>query len=186
MAKETFVSEETLYTGKILTLKRQTVRLADGRTALREVVHTTGSAGVLALDKAQRALFVRQWRAPLGQETLELIAGRIEVGEKPLATAKRELNEEAGLQATNWRPLSTFYQAAGFSDAQCHLFVAEGLAPVSHKRPQDDGEAVVGEWLSLAQAQVQQAAGVICDAKTVLGLALWANLGGEGDGRRRA
>lgn len=183
MAKETFQSEETLYAGKILTLGRQTVRLADGRFALREVVHTTGSAGVLALDDRQRALFVRQWRAPLNQETLELIAGRIEAGEAPLATAQRELNEEVGMQAAHWRPLTTFYQAAGFSDAQCHLFVASGLQPLAHKRPQDDGEAVVSEWLTRAQAQAQQAAGVICDAKTVLGLALWANLGGEGDGR---
>ncbi len=183
MAKETLLTEEILYDGAILSLGRQTVVLADGRRALREVVHTTGSAGVLALDGAKRALFVRQWRAPLQQATLELLAGRIEVGEAPLVTAQRELNEEGGLAADDWQPLSTFYQAAGFSDAQCHLFVARGLHRLAHKRPQDDGEAVVGEWLTLEEAHVQQAAGVICDAKTVLGLALWANLGGEDDGR---
>ena len=182
MAEETFLTEDILYDGAILTLGRQTVRLADGREAQREVVHTTGSAGILALDENQRALFVRQWRTPLHQETLELIAGRLEPGEAPLATAKRELNEEVGLSAESWQPLTTFYQAAGFSDAKCHLFVARDLRPVAVKRPQDDGEVVSGEWLTLPEALAEQAAGVICDAKTVLGLALWATLGGETNG----
>lgn len=173
MAKEILEAQETIYAGKILTLNKQTVRLADGSTALREVVHTTGSAGVLAID-GQRALFVRQWRAPLQQETLELIAGRIEAGEAPLVCAQRELNEEVGLKAADWTPLTSFFQAAGFSDARCHLFRATELQALAHKRPQDVGEDVHGEWLTLQEAQAQQRAGVICDAKTVLGVALWA------------
>lgn len=177
MTPETLLSEETLFKGKVVTLGKQTVRLADGKKATREVVHTTGSAGVLAID-GDRALFVSQWRAPLKQATVELLAGRIEVGEDPRDTAERELNEEAGLQAGRLTPLTQFYQAAGFSDALCHLFLAEDLTPVADKRPQDAGEFVDAQWLTLKGAQALQAQGVICDAKTVLGLALWANMKG--------
>jgi ADP-ribose pyrophosphatase len=177
MTPETLLSEKTLFKGKVVTLDKQTVRLADGTTALREVVHTTGSAGVLALD-GDRALFVSQWRAPLKQATVELPAGRIEVGEDPLVTATRELNEEAGLKASQMTFLTKFYQAAGFSDALCHLYLAKDLSSIANKRPQDIGEFVNAQWLTLTEAQQLQAQGVICDAKTILGLALWANMKG--------
>lgn len=175
MTPETLLSETILYEGKVVTLGKQTVRLADGQKATREVVHTTGSAGVLALA-GERALFVSQWRAPLKQATIELLAGRIEVGEDPQHTAERELNEEAGLRAGQLTPLTQFYQAAGFSDALCHLFLARELTAVADQRPQDAGEFVQTQWLTLPEAKALQAQGVICDAKTVLGLALWANL----------
>lgn len=171
---EEIVSSRTVYQGQILSVVEKTVRLPDGTLATREVVHTTGAAGVLALQD-NRALFVRQWRTPIQQETLELIAGRIEPGETPLATAQRELNEEGQLAATHWEPLTRFFQGAGFTDGQTHLFVATGLHRPETQRPLDVGETVTGEWLTLAEAQAAQQQGLICDAKTVLGLALWAS-----------
>ncbi|WP_461224192.1 NUDIX hydrolase [Lacticaseibacillus suihuaensis] len=153
-------------------MDRLTVQLPDGTAASREVVRTTGAAGVLA-QSGERVLFVRQWRTPLGQETLELPAGRIEPGEAPLATAKRELNEEAQLAATNWQYLARVAQSAGFSDATITLYSATGLHRPANQRPQDVGEAVAGEWLTLAEALAAQAQGVICDAKTVIGLLHW-------------
>lgn len=169
---EKIEGQQQIYHDQILTLSQLTVRLEDGTTAKRTLVHTTGAAGVLAL-RADRALFVRQWRTPLGQETLELPAGKIDPGETPLAAAKRELNEEAKLAADEWAPLTHFYQSAGFSDAETHLFLARQLHAPAHQRSQDVGEFVSGEWLTLAQAKQAQAAGLICDAKTTLGLALW-------------
>lgn len=163
---------EQLYAGPILTLSELTVRLEDGTTAPRILVHTTGAAGVLALQDG-KALFVRQWRTPLGQETLELPAGKIEPDETPLAAAKRELNEEAQLAADDWAPLTHFFQSAGFSDAQTYLFTARRLHQPDDQRPQDAGEFVTGEWLTLAEAKRAQDQGLICDAKTTLGLALW-------------
>lgn len=170
---ETIEQRKQLYAGPILTLSELTVRLPDGTTAPRILVHTTGAAGVLAL-KQGRALFVRQWRTPLGQETLEVPAGKIEPGETPLQAAKRELNEEAQLAAEHWQPLTHFYQSAGFSDAQTHLFLAEDFHAPAQQRPQDVGESVQGELLSLQEAQAAQQAGLICDAKTTLAVALWA------------
>lgn len=181
---ERLIGTENIYEGKILTLQRQTVALADDSTALREVVHTSGSAGVLAIDGA-KALFVQQWRTPLGQATLEVPAGRIEAGETPLMCAKRELNEEAGLSAANWHEAADFYQAAGFSDARCHLYLATTLTPLAHKRPQDVGESVRAQWLTLEQAQAQVAKRLIVDAKSQLAVLLWANaqLKGQQDAR---
>ncbi|WP_390408336.1 NUDIX hydrolase [Lacticaseibacillus jixiensis] len=171
---ERLIKTENLYEGKILTLQRQTVALADDTSALREVVHTSGSSGVLAIDGA-KALFVRQWRTPLGQETLEVPAVRIEAQESPLMCAKRELNEEAGLSAANWHEAADFYQAAGFSDARCHLFMATDLTTLTHKRPQDVGEFVRAQWLTLEEAQAQVDKRLIVDAKSQLAVVLWAN-----------
>ncbi|WP_179395280.1 NUDIX domain-containing protein [Lacticaseibacillus absianus] len=177
---ERIVTTETLYRGRILTLTRATVALPDGRTQVREIVRTHGAAGVLAIRGA-RALFVRQWRTPLRQETLELPAGRIEPGESPLQCAQRELNEEAQLAATTWQALGAFYQSAGFSDAQTHLFMATGLHHPAHQRPLDDGEQLAGEWLTLDQAQAAQAEGTLCDAKTLIGLNAWRAMRQEED-----
>ncbi|WP_125703139.1 NUDIX domain-containing protein [Lacticaseibacillus daqingensis] len=162
----------TLYEGRVLTLTRVRVELPDGRRQVREIVHTNGAAGVLA-HRGERVLFVRQWRTPLNQETLELPAGRIEPGETALACAKRELNEEGQLAANHWQPLTAFYQSAGFSDAHLTLFEAHQLHRPDVQRPLDDGEVLDGTWLTLAEAQQAQATGLICDAKTVIGLALW-------------
>ncbi|WP_225047359.1 NUDIX domain-containing protein [Lacticaseibacillus kribbianus] len=170
---EKIVASERLYTGRILELNRLTVRLQDGTTGYREVVHTNGAAGVLARRADGRVLFVRQWHTPLGQETLELPAGRIEPGESALHAAQRELNEEGGLAADTWQPLGRTYQAAGFSDASITLFAASGLHAPAAARSQDRGEFVTGTWLTLEAALAAQQAGTICDAKTVIGLLHW-------------
>lgn len=169
---EQIITTTTLYDGKILRLEQLQVQLADGSLASREVVRSNGAAAVLAL-KDNQVLLVRQWRTPLNQWTLELPAGRINVGEAPLVTAQRELNEETGLQAATWQPLGAVFQSAGFSDAKVHLFLATELSQVADKRPQDVGEFVAGQWLSLPEALQAQAAGLICDAKTVMGLLHW-------------
>lgn len=170
---EKIEGRQQIYQDQILTLSQLTVRLEDNTMAKRTLVHTTGAAGVLAVHQ-DKALFVRQWRTPIGQETLELPAGKINPGETPFEAAKRELNEEAQLAADEWAPLTHFYQSAGFSDAETTLFSARRLHAPAAQRSQDVGEFVTGEWLTLAQAKQAQADGLICDAKTTLGLALWA------------
>lgn len=169
---EKIEGRQQIYQDQILTLSQLTVRLEDHTMAKRILVHTTGAAGVLAISQ-NKALFVRQWRTPLGQETLELPAGKINPGETPLEAAKRELNEEAQLAADEWAPLTHFYQSAGFSDAESTLFSARHLHKPAEQRSQDVGEFVTGEWLTLEEAKQAQADGLICDAKTTLGLALW-------------
>lgn len=177
--KEHLLSEETIYAGRVLRLTKATVRVPDGTVASREIVHTTGAAGILVLNEGNQALFVNQWRTPLNQLTLEIPAGKIEPRETPLAAAKRELNEEGSLRAARWAPLTTYYQAAGFSDAQTHLFVARGLSAPSVQRQLDQGEFLDQQWLTQEEARQAQQEGAICDAKTVLALALWANLGSD-------
>ncbi|KRO18365.1 NUDIX hydrolase [Lacticaseibacillus saniviri] len=179
--REVLKDTETLYNGKILTLKRLTVQLPDGTEAAREVVHTNGSAGVLAVQQ-HRALFVQQWRSTIDQMTLEIPAGKCEVAEAPLVTAQRELNEEAGLAADHWQPLTTFYQSIGFSDAKISVFMATELRSLATKRPLDQGEFLDAHWLTLQEAQAAQQQGLICDSKTVMALSLW-QMAEEKDGR---
>jgi len=157
------------------------VELPLGTLATREVVHAHPAAGVLALNGA-KALFVRQWRATVGQETLEIPAGKLETDESALSAAKRELDEETGLGAAEWRQLTHYYQSLGFSDAEMTIFFATQLNHLAHKRPQDADEAVAGEWLTMTQAQAAVAQGTICDAKTLLALQYWQQIEGGQDG----
>ena len=84
------LASEPLYQGKILALRRDTVELEDGRTALREIVEHHGGVAVVALDQADNLLFVRQFRYAVGEELLELPAGKLEKGEDPAACGRRE------------------------------------------------------------------------------------------------
>lgn len=170
---EKIIKSETVFRGNILDVSVKTVELEDHTTSTREVVHTSGAVGVLAIDKDGRALFARQWRTPIEQETLEIIAGRREPDEPVLVTAQRELNEEGGVLAKSWEPLTTFFQSAGYADGQTTLFLATGIEALLKKRPQDVGEFVKIERLTLDEAKKAQEDGLICDAKTVMSLALW-------------
>ena len=95
--KETVVNDELIYQGHILDVHQQTVTLPNGKSAYRDIIKHHGAVAVLALLDQDHAFFVRQWRAPLNHETVEIPAGKIDPNETdPLAVAKRELNEEIG------------------------------------------------------------------------------------------
>ncbi len=121
-------------------------------------------------------LLVRQWRAPLRQETLEIIAGKLEPGENEASAVVRELNEEARLQAQSVEKLTSFYVSPGFTNEKLTLYHASGLSPVSEKLPQDEGEILNLEWLDIKEVQVAIAKGEICDAKTIMAVMLWQSL----------
>jgi len=96
---ETIVSSEALYQGKILNLRRDTVRLSDGRQASREVVEHVDSAAAVPLLDDGRVVLVEQWRYPVGRGLLEIPAGILEAGEEPTEAMRRELTEETGYDA---------------------------------------------------------------------------------------
>ena len=95
--KEEMVSQQTVYEGIIVNVRRDKARLLDGRIANREVVEHPGGVAVFAMDGQGRVALVRQFRYPLGEVTLELPAGKLEPGEDPRASGLRELAEETGL-----------------------------------------------------------------------------------------
>lgn len=165
---ETRIASERIYEGRILNLRRDRVRLPDGREASREVVEHPGAVAILALDDHRNIYLVRQYRYPIERETLEIPAGKLDPGEEPLACARRELAEEVGLAASVWKPLLTFYSTPGFSNEVMHIFLATGLQP--HREKADDDEFLEIVRVPLAEAEVMALRGVIQDAKSIAGI----------------
>lgn len=141
--------------------------LPDGRTLPLEVVRHPGGAAAAAVDDRGRVCLLRQYRHAAGGWLWEIPAGKREPGEQPLATAQRELEEEAGVRARSWLPLGEIVTAPGFCDEVIHLFLARDLESV-HGRPEDD-EVLEVHWVGFTEA-LRRAGGEIRDAKTVAAL----------------
>jgi 8-oxo-dGTP pyrophosphatase MutT (NUDIX family) len=162
-------SSETVWEGKIASVRVDRFRYDDGEEADREIVAHPGAVGVVAHD-GERLYLVRQPREAVGEPALlELPAGKLdEEGEEPLDTAKRELAEEIGKAADHWEPLTRFYTSPGFADEECHLFLATELRDV-------DAQAAEGERIEIEAVPLEQLDDVIAgcrDSKTLIGL-LW-------------
>jgi len=159
----------TLHQGAIIRLIRETLEL-DGRRMVRETVQHPGAVVILPMRDASHIVFVRQYRRAVGRSLLELPAGTLTAGERPIACARRELEEETGWRARRMRRLLRFYAAPGFSSERMTLFLAQGLRWVG-ARPDPD-ELVRPVVLSLQVAHAKIASGEICDAKSVIGVLL--------------
>jgi ADP-ribose pyrophosphatase len=137
------IGGETVFDGRIITVVNDTFRYADGKTAEREIVRTSGAAAVVAVDE-EHVWLVRQPREPVGDpDSLELPAGRLDQdGESPLESARRELAEEIGKQAAHWDSLGAFYTSPGFADEIIHLFLATGISDVDERPEIDENERI--------------------------------------------
>lgn len=137
------ISTARLYTGRVLNLDLDTVRFPDGSTGALEMVRHPGAAAVLPfLDDAAGpdplALLIRQFRHAADDYIWEIPAGGLDAGEAPEACARRELREETGYSAAEYRPLTTIFTTPGFTDERIHLFSAHGLVPGEHARETDE------------------------------------------------
>ena len=122
------VSSAELLRGRLVTVRTDKVRMPDNDLAEREVVIHPGAVAVLALDDADQVLLIRQYRHPVGRLLWEIPAGLRDVaGEPPWATARRELLEEAGYRARDWRLLADYYSSPGFSTERLRVFLARDL-----------------------------------------------------------
>ena len=135
----------------------------------REIVEHPGAVAIVAVDDEQCVALVRQLREPARKPLLELPAGTAEAGEEPLATARRELQEECGLTGGAWRELAAFWTTPGFCRERMHLFAAEGVA-LGEPSPAADEELELVRW---PLAEVGERLGEIEDAKTLAGLLLY-------------
>ena len=168
------LDSETLFDGRVISLRRDTVAMPGGGDSVREVVAHPGAVAVVAVDDEDRVLLLRQYRHPVGRYLWELPAGlRDADGEPPLETAKRELAEEALLAAERWSLLTTHYSSPGFTDEQVLIYLAEGLSAVD--RP--EGFVVEHEELDMTLERVPLADAVqrvfdgdIRNASAVVGL----------------
>ena len=125
--KETKLSGEVLYDGRIVRLERDKVLLEDGTEALREVVRHPGGVCVLALTDKDEALIVRQFRYPYQEVTIEVPAGKIEYGEDPAECGKRELLEECGCTPDSFTYLGLLYPTTAYNTEIIRIYLATGL-----------------------------------------------------------
>lgn len=169
---ETTVSSKTAYRGGFLHVMEDEVRLADGRPARREYIKHPGAAAMVPFLDARTVVLVRQYRYSVARHFYEIPAGKIDPGEDPLQTAQRELREECGYEAGEWRRLTTIHPCIGYSDERIELYMARQLSDVGHAP--DDGELIEMAPMSLAEALRQVRDGAITDVKTIIGL-MWAD-----------
>lgn len=139
------------FRGKVLAVRTDNVRMSDGTVVARDVIEHPGAVAVVAIDDEGRVVLVRQYRHPVGRFLDELPAGLLDVeGEKALAAAARELAEEAGLAAAQWRTLVDVYNSPGGSDEAVRVYLARGLSSAVP----DDGFVKEHEELQLTVSRV--------------------------------
>jgi 8-oxo-dGDP phosphatase len=168
-------SSAELCRGVIVRLRSDQVRMPDGSVAGREVVQHPGAVAVLALDEADRVLLIRQYRHPAGRLLWELPAGLRDVpGEPPLVTAERELLEEAGYRAGDWRVLTDFFTSPGISTERLRVYLARDLTEVPARQRtyvREHEEAyLVTAWVPLDEAAALFLSGDLHNGVTAVGI----------------
>lgn len=156
------------FTGRVIRVTTDEVVLPNGHRAELEVVHHPGGAAAVAVDAGRRVCLLRQYRYVAGGWLWELPAGKLEPREPPLATAQRELAEEAGVGARHWHDLGVCLSSPGVFSEVLHLYLATGIAPAAtaHER----AEVIEIHWLPFDTACEWALSGTITDSKTVIGL----------------
>jgi ADP-ribose pyrophosphatase len=164
------LDSEIQWQGKLVRGGVERFRYADGDEAAREKVWHPGAVGIVAVDE-EHVWLTRQPREVVGlQASLEVPAGKMDVpGEPPLETAKRELAEEIGKQASTWKQIFAFYTSPGFSDERVLLYLATGLADSGPAEADENERIEVVPW---PLTQLEQAIGECEDSKSLIAL-LW-------------
>lgn len=178
------VSSRTVYHGPVFWVSTDHVEEPGGIRARRDVVHHSGSVVVLAVDgsaRSTRVLLERQYRHAANDYLWELPAGRIDPGELELEAARRELLEETGYTASNWRRILHFYASPGFVAETMSVYLATGLRR-GKAQPEED-EIITMRLVPLATAVRMVIRGTIRDAKTISSL-LWLDHESRVAGRR--
>jgi len=169
------VASDTLVRGRLVTVRTDKVRMPGGNLAEREVVLHPGAVAVLALDGTSQVLMIRQYRHAVNKLLWEIPAGLRDVaGEPLLATAQRELIEEAGYRARDWRVLADYYSSPGFTTERLRIFLARDLelVPAAERDfvPEDEETQLVLAWLPLDEAVRKVLAGDLHNSAAVLGI----------------
>ena len=167
------LDETLLHRGHSISLVEAEIEAPDGKRFRRDIIHHPGAVSVVAVHEDRQAVLVRQYRAALDADVLEVPAGKRDVeGEPPAETALRELAEEVGLRADNVELLAEFYNSPGFSDEHSFTYLATGLtscetAPVG---PEEEVMQIVHVPLDDVPGLI--ASGELTDAKSIIGLLL--------------
>ncbi len=166
---EKTISEETIYTGRIIRVHVDDVELENGKTAKREVVEHPGGVSVAVLTEGNQLIFVRQFRYPYHKVLLELPAGKLEPGEDPFEAMKREQMEETGTKGENYISLGEVYPTGGYCGEIIRLWACRAVGEQAELRLDED------EFLSTELIPLEKAVEMVCsneipDAKTQIGV----------------
>lgn len=164
--KETTKSSEKLFSGRIIDLYLEEVELPNGKTSTREIIKHPGAVAVIAITKENKIVMVQQYRKAMEHVLVEIPAGKLEKGESPEVTAKRELEEETGYTTDSLQHLISFYTSPGFADELVHLYFTEELQILTEKAELDEDEFVDVLEVTLEEAQQMIDDQRIFDAKT--------------------
>lgn len=164
------IESESIYNGRAFHIRRDHVRLPDGRSTKLDIVEHVGSAVIVPVDDEGNMYFVRQYRHAARLDMLELPAGTLELGEDPLVCAQREVREETGMASGNLQEIGGFYLAPGYSTEFMRVYLATDLR-------HDPLEADADEFLSVEKVPVAEAirmaeTGHLPDAKSLAALLL--------------
>lgn len=165
--KEKTVSQNFIYKGKILNLRKDDITLPDGNSAIREVVEHSGGSCVVC-ERDEKILLVKQFRYPYMEEILEIPAGKLNKGEDPAQTAIRELEEEGGIKAEKVELLFTVYPSPGYTNEKIYIYKA--LSITETQCHLDEDEFLESVWVDKCVLKEMIAKGEIKDGKTLIAL----------------
>ena len=162
------ISGKNVFRGRVFSVDLDTVRLSDGEIRPREVVVHRGGVGIVPVTDEGEVLMVRQFRYPVGEELLEIPAGKLEEGENPEECARRELSEETGCTAGKWIDLGKMYPTPGYCGEVLHIFLATDL--VYGEMHLDEGELLSVTRVPLETLYKMIVDNSLPDAKSVFGI----------------
>jgi ADP-ribose pyrophosphatase len=174
---ETKIASEVAFAGQLLEVRSDRVKLPNGGTGTREFVVHPGAVLIVPVLDDGRLVLERQFRYPVSRVMLEFPAGKIDAGETPLATAQRELEEEAGYRAAKWKKLGSIHPEIGYSTEFIDLYEATGLSHVGQAL--DDGEFLDIVIMSEDEVLAIYDCGGLTDAKTIAALFAWRRMRGR-------
>lgn len=166
------LSRETLFTGRVLRLERERIRMPGGPATTMEIIRHRGSVVLIPLVGPDQVVLIRQYRHVIGAWIWELPAGTLDAGEAPDAGARRECEEEIGLAPGRVRRLGAWYPTPGFCDELMTYYVCDELAAPSGHAHRDADEQIEPHTFTFDAARALVASGQVRDMKTVFGLAL--------------
>ena len=165
---EKTTESNVVYNGIIVRVKRDIAELHNGKHVRREVVEHPGGVGIVAIDAENNVIAVKQYRYPMGEELLEIPAGKMEYGEAHYDCAVRELGEETGYTAGEMVYLGATYPSPGYCQETLHIYLALNLTP--GKMHLDDDEFLNVEKVPLQDFVDRIMRNEICDGKTIIGV----------------
>lgn len=170
--EEKTLETKRIYEGRIINLRKDKVTVRDGRTSWREIVENNGGAVAVAITEDNKIIMVKQFRKPFDRVMTEVPAGKIEPGEDPDTTVRRELKEETGFTAENYELMSVMYPSVGYTTEKLYIYLCTGLS--GGETDFDFNESIEIHKYDFREIYEKVLAGEIHDGKTIAGVLLAA------------